>query len=313
MYRYSAVARVFPLLVGVALLATNALTAQGQAAGASPTRDDPPGLVVTVEWLARHAGDPRVRVIQTDWPQDSAFPARHIPGAQLLPLDSIAVGRDGNDLELRAPAELRAVLEGLGISDSSWVVVYGSPAWAAARTFFTLDYAGLRHVAVLNGGLTAWTAGGHALSADVPRYQRGVVTASVRSAVVDAQWVKDHLSDPHIVLIDTRSDSEYNGTMRHRGLDIRGHIPGARLVHWQALVGDSNGGELSLRDSVTLRAYFRERAGPGDSLVTYCHVGARASISYLVARYLGYPVHLYDGSYEDWAARGLPLRASDQP
>ena len=313
MYRYARVSNFLAALGLAALLAASARPARAQAGAASAAQDDPPGVVVTVEWLARHAGDPRLRIVQTDWPGDSAFPARHIPGAQLLLLDSIAIGRDGNDLELRSPAELRAVLEGLGISDSSWVVVYGSPAWAAARAFFTLDYVGLKHVAVLNGGLTSWTAAGHPLSADVPRYPRGVLTTSARSAVVDADWVRDHLKDPHVVLIDTRSDSEYNGTMRHRGLEIKGHIPGARLVHWQSLVGDSSGGDLSLRDSVTLGAYFRERAATGDSLVTYCHVGARASISYLVARYLGYPVQLYDGSYEDWAARGLPLRASDRP
>lgn len=288
-------------------------TFAGQIAAQSPPTTDQPGVIISVAWLARHTGDPRLRLLHVDFAGDSGFRARHIPGAQFLPMDSIAVARDGNDLELQTPARLRAVLEGLGVSDSSWVVVYGSPAWAAARAFFTLDDLGLPHVAVLNGGLTAWTTEGHPVTAEVPHYQPGSLTTRNRFAVVDAQWVKRHLDDPRTVLFDTRSDSEYDGTAHHRGVQSRGHIPGARLVHWETLVGDSTGGDLSLRDSVTLSAYYQARAGTADSVITYCHLGARASISYLVARYLGYPVRLYDGSYEDWAARGYPLRASSRP
>lgn len=297
------------------LLLPLALAFAGPVTGrsASPAADDSPGVVVSVAWLARHLGDPRVRVFQVDYTGDSSFRARHIPGAQFLPLDSLAVARGGNDLELRTPAELRVALQGLGVSDSSWVVVYGAPAWAAARAFFTLDYVGLRHVSVLNGGLTDWASGGHDVTDQVTRYPRGTLTTQTRPAVVDAQWVRAHLDDPHIALFDTRSDAEYDGTMQHRGMTIKGHIPGAHLVHWEALVGDSVGGDLSLRDSATLSAYYRSRAGAADSLVTYCHIGARASISYLVARYLGYPVRLYDGSYEDWATRQYPLRASSSP
>lgn len=291
-----------------------ALAFAGPVNLSSPARtDDSPGVVVSVAWLARHLSDPRVRVFQVDYAGDSSFRTRHIPGAQFLPLDSLAVARDGNDLELRTPAELRRVLQSLGVSDSSWVVVYGSPAWTAARTFFTLDYVGLRHVSVLNGGLTDWTAGGHDVTDHVTHFPAGTLATQTRPAVVDAQWVRAHLDDPHIALFDTRTDAEYNGTMQHRGMTIKGHIPGARLVHWEALVRDSVGGDLSLRDSATLSAYYRARAGAADSLVTYCHVGARASISYLVARYLGYPVRLYDGSYEDWATREYPLRASSSP
>lgn len=38
-----------------------------------------------------------------------------------------------------------------------------------------------------------------------------------------------------------------------------------------------------------------------------CYIGYRASLTYFAARLLGYPVHMYDGSYQDWSKRGLPL------
>ena len=282
-------------------------------AAPAPAQDQFPGMAVSTNWLAGHLRDPRLRVFQVGMSDDSSYGRRHIPGAQFLLADSIAESRDGKDLELRSPEALRGVLQRLGVSDSSWVVVYGAPVWLAARSFFTLDYVGLPHVAVLNGGLSKWAAEGRPVTAEVPHYAPGMLTVNPRAAVVDADWVKSHLSDTHLVLLDTRSDSEYQGIYRHRGLDIKGHIPGARLVHWQALVRDTTGGDLSLRDSTLLAAYYRQRTGAMDSVVTYCHIGARASISYLVARYLGYSVKLYDGSYEDWAARGFEVRASTRP
>jgi thiosulfate/3-mercaptopyruvate sulfurtransferase len=51
----------------------------------------------------------------------------------------------------------------------------------------------------------------------------------------------------------------------------------------------------------------------GDTLVTYCLVGLRASGTYLAARLLGLPVFMYDGSYDDWGARKLPLTKGATP
>ena len=36
-------------------------------------------------------------------------------------------------------------------------------------------------------------------------------------------------------------------------------------------------------------------------------------MTYLVARSLGYVTKLYDGSYEDWARRKLPVVAGNTP
>jgi photosystem II stability/assembly factor-like uncharacterized protein len=60
-----------------------------------------------------------------------------------------------------------------------------------------------------------------------------------------------------------------------------------------------------LKTATELSDLFR-RAGvaPGDRVVTYCNIGQQASGVYFIARYLGYDVAMYDGSMEDWNARG---------
>jgi len=46
----------------------------------------------------------------------------------------------------------------------------------------------------------------------------------------------------------------------------------------------------------------------GGPLVSYCMVGMRASVTYFVARHLGYDARMYDGSIEDWTNKKLPAR-----
>ncbi len=45
----------------------------------------------------------------------------------------------------------------------------------------------------------------------------------------------------------------------------------------------------------------------GDTVVAYCHIGQQATATIFAAQTLGYSVLLYDGSFEDWARRGLPV------
>ena len=46
----------------------------------------------------------------------------------------------------------------------------------------------------------------------------------------------------------------------------------------------------------------------GQTVVTYCHVGQQATLVWFAARNLGFTARLYDGSFQDWAARSdLPV------
>jgi thiosulfate/3-mercaptopyruvate sulfurtransferase len=82
-------------------------------------------------------------------------------------------------------------------------------------------------------------------------------------------------------------------------------------LQWQELFREPN--DLLFRDREELARIYASRAQPGDTVVTYCFVGYRASMTYLVARYLGYQAKLYDGSYEDWSRRRYPLVSGAKP
>jgi len=45
----------------------------------------------------------------------------------------------------------------------------------------------------------------------------------------------------------------------------------------------------------------------GDHVMVYCHVGQQATAVIFAARTLGIDAQLYDGSFQDWSKRGLPV------
>lgn len=262
-------------------------------------------FIVSPAWLAQHLHDANTVVLAVEHDPDT-FAEAHIPGARMVTYADFAVDRDGNGSELPPIDVLRDVFRKAGVSNGSHVIVYSSMAPMASRAFYTLDYAGGVQVSFLDGGLAAWKAAGHPIASGATAVAMGTYVPRPRpQAVVDAAWVQAHAGKPGVALIDTRTDGEYLGSGDRHGLPSDGHILGARQLQWQQLFSDPNTSALLPRDS--LARLYAARVPAGDTVVTYCLVGYRASMTYMVARALGYPVRLYDGSYEDWSRRKLSL------
>src|SRR5688572_7823727 len=125
-----------------------------------------PGLLVTPADLAAALKDPATVVIAVGNSEDD-FIAGHIPGARFVRYNDIAIDADGLSSELPPVEQLRIVLSAAGVSNTSKIVIYGTPI-AATRLFFTLDYIGHQNARVLNGGLNAWKANGGAVEIGPP-------------------------------------------------------------------------------------------------------------------------------------------------
>ena len=288
-----------PALAGLALLvaaigATATASAQMSVAPAAP-------VSVSAAWLAANLKDPNLVLLHVG---DSAEYARgHISGARHVKLDQISVSsHDGKGLvlEMPQPDSLRARLEAIGISDKSRVIVYYGNDWVspATRVIFTLDYAGLgQSAALLDGGMPAWTAAGHALSRDAAPLKKGQLAAlHVKPIIVDAAWVKSRLGTPGFHLVDGRDASFYDGV--ESGGPRKGHVAGARSIPYTEITDD----KLFLRSPAELNALFAKAGiAPGDTVVAYCHIGQQATAVLFAARLVGHPVLLYDGSYQEWS------------
>ncbi|HEY9519021.1 MAG TPA: sulfurtransferase [Gemmatimonadales bacterium] len=283
------------LFAGLALAAANPAPAQSGAP-----------LVVTTAWLAQHLADRDLVLFHIgDQTSKPVYDEGHIPGAQFLnPFQELSTPRVEGALFLELPTAefLDSVLEARGISDHSRIVLYSARQYftPTSRTLFTLEYAGLAgRVSILDGGLEVWKSEGRAVSTEVPAPARGRLSARANPAIVaDADFVRASLESSKVRLVDARDTSFYNGRETRQGRN--GHIKGAVSIPFTTMV-DSSG---KFRSPAVLQAQFAA-AGvqPGQTVVTYCHIGQQASLVWFMARVLGYDAKMYDGSFQDWAAR----------
>jgi thiosulfate/3-mercaptopyruvate sulfurtransferase len=271
---------------------------QAQSAAAAPR------LVQSI-WLAEHLNDSDVVILHVGSARDYAT---HIPGARLVNLADISLADPGDaelSLQMLPTDQLKAVLEKLGISNSSRIIVYPATnsVQSATRVMFTLDYAGLgTRASLLDGGLTAWVKEGRPTTDVVPSVTPGrLAPLTLQPLVVDSTFVREHLKAPGYAIVDARAKSLYDGvttggsaTRPHK----TGHIEGAVNVPFS----DITNGASQFKTVDELRAVFTA-AGvkPGDTVVAYCHIGQQATATVFGARLAGYSVLLYDGSFEDWS------------
>jgi thiosulfate/3-mercaptopyruvate sulfurtransferase len=266
-------------------------------------------LLVSTDWLAGRLADPRLVLLHVG--DRAEYDAAHLPGARFVALRDVSAGPTGPGesaalrLEMLPAEELRRRLEALGISDDSHVVVYFGKDWVspATRLVFTLDYAGLgANAKLLDGGQPAWVRAGRAVTAEVPASRAGNLSPlQLHSSIVDAKFVLEHLEKPGFALVDARDSGYYNGVETggapehpHR----TGHIAGARSLPFDTTTTD----DLLWRSDRELRALFAGAGvAPGDTVITYCHIGQQATAVLFAARLLGFEVRLYDGSFEEWS------------
>jgi thiosulfate/3-mercaptopyruvate sulfurtransferase len=265
------------------------------------------GPLVTPAWLAEHLNDPSLVVLHVAAIRDD-YAREHIPGARFLWLNWLAEATPERSFEMAPLQALDAVLERLGVSNTSQVVICHvlGDATAAARVYVTLDYLGMGdRTAILDGGLEAWKAEGRPVTRELPTYRPGKFAPRVRSDVlVSLERLRATYRGEGVQLVDGRSPQAFNA-VEAVGVFRGGHVPGAVNVPSSALT-DSLG---RYQPADTLKVRF-QRAGvrPGSRLVAYCNVGRAACPVYVAAKMLGYPVQLYDGSFEEWSRQeDLPV------
>ena len=270
-----------------------------------------PSLLVSADWLAQHLRDSNLVLLHVG--DRAEYDAGHIPGARYITQRDVSISSEDHEhglmLEMPSADSLKVLLEKLGISNGSRVIVYYGNDWISpsTRVMFTLANAGLGdRSSLLDGGMQQWIAAGRPVTKEVPAPRVGVLSPlHLQNLVVDAAWVQKHLRSKGYAIVDGRAASFYDG-VEATGLR-KGHIPGARSVPFTDVADD----KLRLKKIEDLRELF-DKAGvqPGDTVVGYCHIGQQATAMLFAARLLGHPVRLYDGSMQEWSRRSdLPIEA----
>jgi thiosulfate/3-mercaptopyruvate sulfurtransferase len=193
--------------------------------------------------------------------------------------------------------ELQAKARAWGIGRDGIVVVYDNAGGAqASRAWWTLRWAGLDNVRILDGGYAAWAAAGRPSSNHVTSQaaQAGdVVLTPGHMPTIEAGEAATLAKQGR--LFDARPRSAYVGDPAKPGT---GHIPGA--VH--AAAGD-NIAEGKFKSTEDLRARFASLGADASGTVgVYCGSGNSAAYAIAAMTAAGLKPALYVGSWSAWSA-----------
>jgi thiosulfate/3-mercaptopyruvate sulfurtransferase len=232
------------------------------------------------------------------------FRLGHIPGAVYANLD-----HDLSDLSRqheglgRHPLPLASafstVLSRWGWRAGMPVVSYdaGSGALTAARLWWLLRLAGVRDVAVLDGGFAAWKKAGLPVEEGEPA-ARAATEVALRYD--ETQMLTDHaaLGDGAQQLLDARAAPRYRGDVEP--LDrVGGHVPGALNRPFSDNLADDG----RFKPAAQLRTEFSAVLGatePAD-VVHMCGSGVTACHNLLAMEHAGlHGSRLYAPSWSGW-------------
>ncbi len=263
-----------------------------------------PEMLVDTDWVASHADDDGVCVVEVDV-DTSSYAEGHVPGAVGWSWNSQLCDTVRRDIV--QPAEFEELMRSSGIASDSTVVLYGdNNNWFAAWALWQMKIYGHADVRLMNGGRSKWLAEGREVSQGAPapartEYAAASADTSLRAMLPD---VMAAVSEGSVELVDVRSPDEFTGRiLSPPGLPETcqrgGHIPGASNIPW----GKACAEDGTFKSVEELRAIYGEAGISGEKpVIAYCRIGERSSHSWFVLRYLmGLDnVTNYDGSWTEW-------------
>lgn len=259
------------------------------------TRDDV--LITTTELAQRLDADEPLTILDVRWQLTepdgrAAYERGHLPGAVYVSLedelsDHSVSGRGRHPLPSGRSVE--AAARRWGVRTGVPVVVYDD--WnraGSARAWWVLTAAGLPHVRILDGGLSAWSG---PLETGTVTTEPGDVTVRHDDLYAGARptLTAEQAADADI-LLDARAPERFRGDVEPVD-PVAGHIPGARNVPSTGLLSD---------DGRFLSEALIERIGDVDGV--YCGSGVTASVVIAALAAEGVDAALYPGSWSEWCS-----------
>jgi len=270
--------------------------------------------LITADELARllDGHKPIVLLDVIDEPGAAPDDRAKIPGALSVDLATDFSGKptpEAGRRPLPDIAALQSKARAWGISSDSVVVAYDNTGGAqASRAWWTLRWAGVGNVRVLDGGLAAWVAAGRSASdhfAKSAAHAGDVVLSAGHMPTINANEAAQLARQSR--LFDARPRPSYVGEPGKAGT---GHIPGA--IHAPSAVNIADG---KFKTNDELRARFGSLGADGSATVgVYCGSGNAAAHAIAAMNSAGLNAALYVGSWSAWSADpSRPVATGPEP
>ena len=267
---------------------------------------------VSTEWLAAHAGDPNLVIIDGSWHLANTgrsghkeYLDAHIPGAVFFDIDAIADTSNPLPHMLPSAEAFAKAVGALGIDEKQTIVVYDPVGLSSApRVWWTCRIMGAKDVLILDGGFAKWLAEKQPVeSGEVRRPPRRFSARFQADTVRDLGEIRDGIAGGAMQVVDARPAARFRGEAPEPRAWVKsGHIPGSFNLPSTEIIADG-----TLKDPATIRKAF-EAAGVDleKPIVTSCGSGVNAATLTLALDMIGVGVEqtaLYDGSWTEWGGR----------
>jgi len=293
--------------------------------------------IVSTDWLEKNLGSPNLVIVDIRNP--ATYGSGHIPDSIneafatgfdpcAGPISNWVIGTQWRETEnclwVEVPdiKDLNLTIQNLGIEHDSRVVIVTDPdpegpvpyygLSDATRVAFTLIYAGISNVAILDGGYAKWHAEDKpTIQGDSPHVLPGTYGGDANEEMtVSGEYVQSHLSE---IIIDARDTDVYYGErIEPQCTPRKGHIPSAKCLPapwiWDCHANkDGTCAYYTHKDTAILKemasgAIRGPRGNQEQEIIVYCGLGGYGSAWWFVlTQVLGYNnVKLYDGAIQEW-------------
>jgi thiosulfate/3-mercaptopyruvate sulfurtransferase len=263
-----------------------------------------PEVLVSTDWVAAHANDPNVRVVEVDV-DTKAYDEGHVPGALAWAWTTQLC--DTLRRDILSQSQFEELMSVSGIRPETTLVIYGdNNNWFAAWALWQAKIYGHKDVRLMNGGRKKWLSEGRELSTESPSVSRTVYKGRQADLTLRAylMQVQEASTRRSAAMVDVRSPQEFSGEiLAPPGLPETcqrgGHVPGARNIPWGKACNED--GTFKSPDELR-QLYAAEGVDGTKPVIAYCRIGERSSHTWFVLKYLlGFDkVTNYDGSWTEW-------------
>ena len=240
------------------------------------------------------------------------YAAGHIAGAVNAPY-ALFRGPAENPGQVPSDAELTRVLQSLGVTaDRPTVIVHQgrdeTDFGAAARVYWTLQSSGVSNLAILNGGVAAWTAAGQPLDTTpvTPVPSTIEVTFSDRWRATEADVLAVVEGEAEATLIDARPEAFWQGRQYHDAAARPGTLPQSEFFTHSNWFQSGP----AIVDAAAARALAEQAGYTGDeTLISFCNTGHWAATNWFALSELAgiEDVRMYPESMVAWSNAGHPM------
>ncbi len=256
------------------------------------------GGIITAKDLAKIINNDDVVLVSLRKPAD--YQKVHITGAVNFELKQLYKEGDIKGL-IKSPEEIAAILGENGINENKKIVIYCNTGNNAGRLYWILDYLGAKDVWILDGHMTGWRAARKPVTKAPSKVKAATFTPNVDdSKLATMAEVQNALNKANYVIVDARSEKEYNGLGEDKALTRKGHISGAVNLEFKKILNDET---KTIKPKEELQSIFTNAGITSDKkIILYCASSARAGILYFALNeILAYEnVEVYDGALYQW-------------